>query len=167
MNSYCNGKIHLKVTLSKATFLLFQIIYRSLSWKCHFPTQKKSAFLSLKPTDVIIFGKGSLQMWWWLNERSWDDISRWTLNAITMALKERGQEEMWPIRESDMTTEGRTGVMMWPHVKECCSYQKLEEAKRWSPRDSCLKKHSHSTPDNDFSSMVRIFRLLASKTVRK
>lgn len=49
--------IDLKVTLSKATFLLFQIIYRSVSWKCHTP-QKISTFLPLKSIDVIVFGKG-------------------------------------------------------------------------------------------------------------
>lgn len=34
--------IYLKVTISKATFLLFQIIYRSVSWKMSPPPKKKN-----------------------------------------------------------------------------------------------------------------------------
>lgn len=41
------------------------------------------------------------------------------INAITSVLEREGQGEISHIRESDVTMEGETAVMLWLNVKEC------------------------------------------------
>jgi len=50
-----------------------------------------------------------------------------------------------------VTTEGEPGVMMWPHTKECWQPPEAGRGKE----DSCLRKHSPSPPDTDFTSTAQ------------
>lgn len=122
--------IYLQVATSKATFLLFQIIYTSvISWKM---VHQKIIYILHCETykcSMIWVKNRSLQVW--LSWESWGDYpssSRWALNAITNVQRERERSNL--TQKEDNTTIAGEFDVMWPQVKKCWH---LQVKKYWQP----------------------------------